>query len=52
MMSLVKAIPKGIKDKECKKFALQECPRVPYVLEKDPVQETVSVSRDSKVRYC
>jgi hypothetical protein len=41
-MSLVKAVPKSIKDKECKRFALQECPPVPYVPEKDPVQETVS----------
>jgi hypothetical protein len=41
-MSLAKAVPKGIRDKECKRFALQECPPVPYVPEKDPVQETVS----------
>jgi hypothetical protein len=42
MMSLVMAVPKGIKDRESKRFALQECPPVPYVPEKDPVQETVS----------
>jgi hypothetical protein len=41
-MSLAKAVPKGIKDRECKRFALQERPPVPYVPEKDPVQETVS----------
>jgi hypothetical protein len=41
MMSLVKAVPDGIKDKECKRFALTKCPPVPYVPEKDPVQETV-----------
>ncbi len=28
-MSLAKAVPKGIRDKEYKRFALQECPPVP-----------------------
>ncbi len=42
-MSLAKAVPKGIKDRECKKFTRRECPPVPYVPEKDPVQETVSL---------
>ncbi len=41
-MSLAKAVLKGIRDKECKRFALQERPPVPYVPEKDPVQEMVS----------
>jgi hypothetical protein len=41
-MSLVKAVPEGLRDKESKRFALQELPLVPYVPEKDPVQETVS----------
>ncbi len=41
-MSLAKAVPKGIRDKECKRFTLQERPLVPYVPEKNPVQETVS----------
>ncbi len=36
-MSIAKAVPKGIKDRECERFALQECPPVPYVPEKDPV---------------
>jgi hypothetical protein len=40
-MSLAKAVPKGIKDRECKRFTLQERPLVPYVPEKDPVKETV-----------
>jgi hypothetical protein len=40
-MSLAKAVPEGIKDRECKRFTLQERPPVPYVPEKDPVQETV-----------
>ncbi len=32
-----KAVPKGIRDKECERFTLQECPPVPYVPEKDPI---------------
>jgi hypothetical protein len=43
MTSLAKAVPEGIRDKKCKRFALRERPPVPYVVtEKDPVQETVS----------
>jgi hypothetical protein len=41
-MSLAKAVPKGIKDKEYKRFTLQEYPPVPYVPKKDPVQEMLS----------
>jgi hypothetical protein len=40
-MPLAKAVPEGIKDRECERFVLRECPLVPYILEKDPVQETV-----------
>jgi hypothetical protein len=47
-MSLAKAVPKGIKDRECKRFALQERPPVPYVPEKDPVQETVSLLKSDQ----
>jgi hypothetical protein len=36
-MSLAKEVPGGIRDKECKRFALQECLPVLYVPEKDPV---------------
>ncbi len=32
-MSLAKAVPEGIKDRECKRFAPQERPLVPYVPE-------------------
>jgi hypothetical protein len=57
----VKTVPKGIRDKECKRFALQERPPVPHVPEKDPVQETVSalesdqslrmtIGEDAKIR--
>jgi hypothetical protein len=47
-MSLAKAVPRGIKDRECKRFTLQECPLVPYVPEKDPVQETVSLLKSDQ----
>jgi hypothetical protein len=49
-MSPAKAVPKGIrdKDKECKRFALQEHPPVPYVPEKNPVQETVSTLKNDQ----
>jgi hypothetical protein len=48
MMSLAKAVSEGIRDKECKRFALQEGLPVPCVLEKDPVQETVSALKSDQ----
>jgi hypothetical protein len=47
-MSLAKAVPKGIKDKECIRFALQKCPPVPYMPEKDPIQETASALKSDQ----
>ncbi len=47
-MSLAKAVPDGIKDKECKRFALWERHPVPYVPEKDPVQETISTLKSDQ----
>jgi hypothetical protein len=47
-MSIVRAVPKGIKDRECKRFTLQERPPVPHVQEKDPVQETVSLLKSDQ----
>ncbi len=47
-MSLAKAVPEGIRDKEFERFALQEHPPVPYVPEKDPVQETVSAQKSDQ----
>jgi hypothetical protein len=41
-MSLAKAVPEGIRDNECKRFALHERPPAPNVPEKDPIQKTVS----------
>ncbi len=47
-MSVAKAVPKGIKDRECKRFALREPPLVPYMPEKDSVQETVSALKSDQ----
>ena len=41
-MSLVKAAPDSLKDLKCKNMALHERPLIPYLPEKDNVQETVS----------
>jgi hypothetical protein len=50
-MSLAKAVPEGIKDRECKRFAPQERPLVPFVPEKDPFQDTVSaLKRDQSLK--
>jgi hypothetical protein len=47
-MSIAKAVPEGIKDRECKRFALQERPLVLYVPEKDPIQELVSLLKSDQ----
>jgi hypothetical protein len=47
-MSLAKAVPEGIKDRECKRFALREHPLVLYVPEKDSVQEMVSLLKSDQ----
>jgi hypothetical protein len=48
MMSFAKAVPNGIKDRECERYALQERPPVPYVPEKDLVQEMVSALKSEQ----
>jgi hypothetical protein len=47
-MLIAKAVPEGIKDRECERFTLRECPPVPYVPEKDPVQELVSLLKSDQ----
>jgi hypothetical protein len=49
-MSLAKAAPDGLKDHECKKMALRERLLIPYVPEKDSVQETVSSYKDNHLK--
>ncbi len=43
-----KGCSQDIKDRECKRFALQEHTPVPYMPEKDPVQETVSLLKSDQ----
>jgi hypothetical protein len=49
-LSLAKAVPDGLKDHECKNTALPQCPLIPYVLEKDCVQEMVSPFKDNHLK--
>ncbi len=49
-MSLAKAAPNGLKDCECEKMALRERPPIPYVPEKDSVQERVSSCKDNNLK--
>jgi hypothetical protein len=50
-MSLVKAAPDGLKDRKCKKMALRKRPPIPYVPEKDSVQDMVFSSfRDNHLK--
>ncbi len=49
-MSLAKVAPDGLKDRECKKMTLRERPPIPYVPEKDSVQETVSSFKEAHLK--
>ena len=49
-MSLAKAMPDGLKDRECEKMVLHERPPIPYVPEKDSVQETVSSFKEAHLK--
>ncbi len=49
-MSLAKAAPNGLKDCECEKIALREHPPIPYVPEKESVQDTVSSFKDNHLK--
>ncbi len=49
-MSLAEAVPGGLKDCKCKKMALCERPPIPYVPEKDSVQETVPSFKDNHLK--
>jgi len=49
-MSLAKATPDGLKHCECKKMTLRERPPIPYVPEKDSVQETVSSFKEAHLK--
>ena len=49
-MSLAKATPDGLKDRECKKMVLRKHPPIPYVPEKDSVQEAVSSFKEAHLK--
>jgi hypothetical protein len=49
-ISLAKAVPDGLKDRECKKITLCKCTPIPYVPEKDCVQQTVSAFKDNHLK--
>jgi hypothetical protein len=49
-MSLAKAAPEGLKNCECKRITLCECPLIPYVPKKDSVQETVSALKTGSLK--
>jgi hypothetical protein len=50
MMSLTKSVPEGLKPRECKCTKLREPPPVPYVLDKDEVQEEVAELRNLQMK--
>jgi hypothetical protein len=49
-MILAKAAPGGLNDCKCKKMALRERPPIPYVPEKDSVQDTVWSFKDNHLK--
>ncbi len=49
-MSLVKSVPKGLYPQECKCTKLREPPPVPYIPEKDKVQEEVAKLQNLKIK--
>jgi hypothetical protein len=49
-MSLVKSVPEGLKPQECKCTKLREPPPVPYIPEKDKVQEEVAKLRNLQIK--
>jgi hypothetical protein len=49
-MSLAKAAPNGLKDHKCKKMALCKRLPIPYVPEKDSIQEKVFSYKDNHLK--
>ncbi len=49
-MSLVKSVPKGLNQRECKCTKLREPPPVPYIPEKDKVQEDVAKLQNLQIK--
>jgi hypothetical protein len=49
-MSMLKMVPDGLKPRECKRVKLREPTPVPYVLEKDEVQDKVAKMRSMEIK--
>jgi hypothetical protein len=49
-ISLAKSVPKGLKPQECERTKLREPPPVPYVPNKDEVQEEVAKLRNLRIK--
>jgi hypothetical protein len=49
-MSLAKSVPNGLNPRECKRTKLREPPPVPYIPEKDKVQEEVAKLRNLQIK--
>jgi hypothetical protein len=49
-MSLAKSVPDELKPQECKRLRLREPPPVPYVPEKDEIQEEVSKMKNLQIK--
>jgi hypothetical protein len=49
-MSMSKMVPNGLKPQECKRIKLREPPPVPYVPEKDKVQDEVFKMRNMEIK--
>jgi hypothetical protein len=49
-MSMSKMVPEGLKPRECKRVKLREPLPVPYVPEKDEVQDDVSKKRTMEIK--
>jgi hypothetical protein len=49
-MSLTKLVPDSLRPQECKRLRLREPPPVPYVPEKDEVQEEVSKMKHLQIK--
>ncbi len=49
-MSIAKSVPDGLKPQECKRTKLRESPPIPYIPEKDEVQEEVARLRNLQIK--
>jgi hypothetical protein len=49
-MSMSKMVPSGLKPRECERIKLRKPPPVPYVPEKDEVQDEVSKMRNMEIK--